>query len=286
MSNEIEIHPSYIQTIAQLEAIKRVSELGIEYWMARDVNMLLGYPTWREFEGVIERARNAMRTNGIDPSHQVVLTHKLMEVGGGAQKRGDDYFLTRGACRLIAMNGDPSKPEIAGAQAYFVVQTHRMEQQDSLGDDEKRLQLRQRVTSAFKVVSGVAQEAGVTGAKQPIFHDARYQGLYGMSRRDVMTKKGLKKDDNPFDYAGPLELSANEFQMNLAADVIQKEGIKGEYNVIAKNKAIAQDVRKTIKDSKGTLPENLPIAEPIRQVEKRVKAMKKKLLTKPQSSIS
>jgi DNA-damage-inducible protein D len=281
MPNEIETHPSYIQSISRLEAIKRVSEQGIEYWMARDINMLLGYPTWREFESVIERARSAMTANGIDPSHQVVLTHKLMEVGGGAQKRGDDYFLTRGACRLIAMNGDPSKPEIAGAQSYFVVQTHRMEQQDSLNDDEKRLQLRQRVTSAFKVVSGVAQEAGVTGSKQPIFHDARYQGLYGMSRRDVMTRKGLKKDDNPFDFAGPLELSANEFQMNLAADVIQKEGIKGEYNVIAKNKAIAQDVRKTIKDSKGTLPENLPIAEPIRQVEKRVKEMKKKLLTRP-----
>jgi DNA-damage-inducible protein D len=138
MVQEIEKHPSYIHTIDKLEAIKRQSAQGIDYWMARDINILLGYPTWREFEAVIERARNAMIANGVDPSHQVVLTHKLMEVGGGAQKRGDDYFLTRGACRLIAMNGDPSKPEIAGAQAYFVVQTHRMEQEDALSADEKR----------------------------------------------------------------------------------------------------------------------------------------------------
>jgi DNA-damage-inducible protein D len=275
LTNEIELHPSYTNTIAKLEKVKRQSAQGIDYWLARDINMLLGYPTWREFEAVIGRARDAMQTNGIDTSHHIVLTHKMMEVAGGAKVRGDDYFLTRPACRLIAMNGDPLKPEVAGAQAYFVVQSHRMEQQDSLSEDEKRLQLRERVTLAFKVVSGVAQDAGVSGSKQPFFHDARYQGLYGMSRREVMAKKGLKREDNPFDYAGPLELSANEFQMNLAADVIQKEGIKGEYNVITKNKEIARDVRKTIIDSKGTLPENLPIAEPIRQVEKRVKEMKK-----------
>ncbi|QKD15373.1 hypothetical protein [Mesorhizobium sp. NZP2077] len=216
-----------------------------------------------------------LTANGIDPSHQVVLTHKLMEVGGGAQKRGDDYFLTRGACRLIAMNGDPSKPEIAGAQAYFVVQTHRMEQEDALSADEKRLQLRERVKTAFRVVSGVAQGAGLSSKKQPLFHDARYQGLYGMSRRDVLAKKGLQQDDNPFDHAGPLELSANEFQMNVAADVIQKEGIKGEYNLISKDKAIAHDVRQTMRNSGATMPENLPTAEPIKDVAKRLRQHRK-----------
>lgn len=281
MAEEIEKHPSYIHTIDRLEAVKRQSAQGIAYWMARDINMLLGYPTWREFEAVIERARNAMSANGIDSSHQIVLTHKLMEVGGGARKQGDDYFLTRGACRLIAMNGDPQKPEIAGAQAYFLVQTHRMEQEDALSADEKRLKLRERVKTAFRVVSGVAQDAGVTSKKQPLFHDARYQGLYGMSRRDVMAKKGLKPDDNPFDRAGPLELSANEFQMNMAADVIKKEGVKGESQVIAKNKKIAQDVRNTMRASGATLPENLPVEEPIRQVERRVKTQRK-LISPPE----
>ena len=277
MADEIEFHPSYTNTISELEKVKKRSSQGVDFWMARDINMLLGYPTWREFEAVVGRARDAVQTNGIDVSHHIVLTHKMMEVAGGAKVRGDDYFLTRGACRLIAMNGDPAKPEIAGAQAYFVVQTHRMEQQDSLTEDEKRLQLRERVTSAFKVVSGVAKDAGVPSHKQPIFHDARYQGLYGMSRREAMAKKGLRQDDNPFDYAGPLELSANEFQMNMAADVIQKEGIRGEYKVIAKNKEIATGVRNTMKAQGATLPENLPVAEPIKHVERRVKERQKKL---------
>ncbi len=282
MPSEVEQHPSYMHTIERLEAVKRLSSQDIAYWMARDINMLLGYPNWREFEAVIERAKNSMAANGIDPSHQIELTHKLMEVGGGARTRSVDYFLSRAACRLIAMNGDPKKPEIAAAQAYFVVQTQRMEKQDALTEDEKRLELRERVKSAAKLVSGVAQEAGVSSRGQGPFHDARYQGLYGMNNRDVVAKKGLRPKSNLLDHAGPLELSANEFQMNMAADAIKKEGVKGEQNVIQKNRKIAQDVRDVMKQSGSTMPEDLPAAEPIKLVEKRLNQQKQ--LSKPRST--
>lgn len=280
MASEVELTSQYRHSIERLEAVKRISQSGVEFWMARDIHMILGYPTWREFEAVIERARSAMQANGINPSHQIVLTHKMMERGGGARKEGDDYFLSRGACRLIAMNGDPTKPEIAGAQSYFVVQTHRMEQTDALVADEKRLEARERVTVAFKHVSSTAKRAGVSNNKQALFHDARYQGLYTKSAREVKVQKGLKDADNLFDFAGPLELSANEFQMNMAADVIAKEGIRGEAQVIFKNKKIAQDVRNTMKMNGATMPENLPIAEPIKQVEKRVRERQKLLGSK------
>src|ERR1700749_964380 len=127
MAQELVENGDQKATMERLEELRRESENGREYWLAREIQEVLGYPTWREFEGVIDRARNAFLTNNVEPSHQLVPTHKLMGVGKGAQKTGTDYFLTRAACYLIAMNGDPSKPEIGAAQAYFAVQTRRAE---------------------------------------------------------------------------------------------------------------------------------------------------------------
>jgi DNA-damage-inducible protein D len=279
MTTGLEKTPQYQNTIERLEAIKRTSTLGQEYWMARDIHTILGYLTWDKFLPVIERAASSLEANGIEAPHHIAKTSKMMGLGNSAQREGLDFFLSRPACRLIAMNGDPSKPEIAAAQAYFVVQTHRMEEVDALTADERRLELRERVSTAFRAVSGVAKDAGVRNDRQALFHDARWQGLYGMSAKEVKTKKGLKPNDNLFDLAGPLELSANEFQMNMAADVIKKEGVHGEYTAISKNKKIAQDVRGLMQKSGVTTPEKLPLEEPIKNVKKRLEKQKK--LSKP-----
>lgn len=267
--------PLYRQTIDRLENLKHIGQSGQEYWMAREIHESLGYPVWDKFEPVIDRTVDSLRGNGLEPSHHIAQTSKMMGLGKGAQREGVDFFLSRPACRLMAMNGDPSKPEIAAAQAYFVVQTHRMEQQDALSADEKRLHARDKVKVAFKTVSGVAAEAGVPNQKQPLFHDARSQGLYGMSNREVKARKGLKEADNLFEFAGAYELSANEFQMNMAADVIQKENITGADRVIRKNRIIAEDVRKLMIESGATLLENLPVEEPLKEVRKRVAAKQK-----------
>lgn len=284
MGAEIEQLPAYRSTIQRLEELKKLGSNGQEYWMARDIYHTLGYGSWHGFEAVIERARSAILQTGGNPSHHLKETSKLMGVGGGAKKRGDDYFLSRAGCRLIAMNGDPSKPEIAAAQAYFVVQTHRMEQHDALAADEKRLSLREKVSAAFKAVSGVAKDAGVRSHRQALFHDARYQGLYGMSGRDVKARKGLRQEDNTFDFAGRLELSAHEFQMNTAAEAIKKEGITGEERVIRTNKKIAEDVRRVMEQSGAPMPEDLPIEEPIKEVKKRVTQQKRQALAGPTDS--
>lgn len=105
-----------------------------------------------------------------------------------------------------------------------------------------------------------------------------------MGAREVKNRKGLSQKDNLFDHAGPLELSANDFQMNLAADVIAREDIQGEQRVIAKNKEIGETVRKSMKDSRATLPENLPLAGPIKDAKKRVREQKKIAGAIPHSS--
>jgi len=267
--------PEYKRTIDALEASKRVTEGGVEFWYARDIYPILGYETLRFFIPVIDRAARSLEALGHNPLHHMVETHRVMEHGKGSKQEAKDYFLSRAACRLIAMNGDTTKPEVAGAQAYFVVQADRMEQ---IERDTKRVELRDKTTKAFKHVSDVAHKAGLPGKNQWQFHNARYDGLYGGgTAKSVKLKKGLKPTDNLFDHIGPLELSANEFQMNMAADVIQKENIQGIVPLIAKNRAIAQDVRKTMKANGVTMPEDLPIEEPIKNVKRRLKGQTKKI---------
>ena len=274
MAPELPSDPKYHDTMARLESLRRVSRSGTEYWSAREIQKVLGYSEWRSFNGVVDRARSSMEANGILPSHHIVEATKMMEVGKGAMRQNRDFFLSRAACYLIAMNGEPSKPEIAAAQAYFTLQT-RAREVESNAKDEKRLELREKVKKSFKAVSGVAKQAGVANSKQPIFHDARYRGLYGMSAREMKSAKGLNFNDNPFDRMGALELSANDFQMNLAKETIYEEGIRGESRVIRKNEEVAKKVRKTMIDSGSRPPEELPLAEPIKNVAKRLKSRKK-----------
>lgn len=274
MAPELPADPRYHDTMTRLESLRRVSGSGSEYWFAREIQPILGYSDWRNFNSAMDKAQASMLSNEIVPSHHIVETTRMMEIGKGAMREVRDFFLSRAACYLIAMNGDPSKPEIAAAQAYFAVQTRAREIESGAVEDEKRLELREKVKESFKAVSGAAKHAGVTNAKQPVFHDARYKGLYGMSARDMKSSKGLKPKDNPFDHMGALELSANDFQMNLAAETIDKEEIRGEGRAIRKNEEVARKVRQTMIDSGSRPPEELPLAEPIGNVKKRLKSRK------------
>jgi DNA-damage-inducible protein D len=275
MSGELVELPEYSATMDRLEAAKYTGSDGVEYWRAREIQTILGYMGWRDFEGVLDRARDALTKNGIEPSHHFAPTHKMVELGSASLRQVVDYYLSRAACYLIAMNGVPSKPEIAAAQAYFAIQTRRMEVQDALSADEKRLSLREKVKQSHKLVSKAAQDAGVRSKMQGVFHDARFQGLYGMSLKDLKVVRNIGPTEQILDRAGPLELSANDFQMNLAANVIRKENIRGEQSAINRNKQVAAHVRQTIKQSGGTMPEDLPLEPPIKEIEKRVRGKKK-----------
>lgn len=277
---ELPNSPEYRSTMDRLEEVRRTAENGSEYWLAREIQSIFGYEAWARFTPVIDRAVASMKANNVDPSHHVAQTSNLMEVGKGAKRVTEDFFLSRAACYLIAMNGDTTKPQIAASQAYFAAATRSKEIADNLSQDEKRLELREKITQSLKVVSSVAKSAGVANQRQAIFHDSRYQGLYGMSGQDVKGRKGIAAKENLFDRMGALELSANDFQMNLAAETIRAEKISGEANAIRKNKEVAEKVRKTMIESGSRPPERLPAAEPIKEVVKRVK-QRAKAIGKP-----
>lgn len=259
-------------TMEKLESAKRVTDDGIDFWFARDLQQILGYDTWEGFQAVIRRAEDALRASNIEPSHQIRQRTKLVGRGSGpGTQAATDYFLSRGASYLIALNGDPSKVEVAAAQLYFATQTRRSELADQEAADAKRLSGRERVTVAVKRINDVAKDVGVE--RFGLFHDARWQGMYNASVKEIERRKGVPEGERLLDRAGPLELSAHEFQMNLAREKILQDGISGETRAIATNRAVAENVRQTMINHVGHGPESLPLEpEPIKVVRKRVTA--------------
>ena len=259
-----------------LELSRQITENDTEYWRGRQLQSILGYDSWESFERVIERAQEACLSVGEAIGDHFLEATEKVEIGSGATRERRDFVLSRYACYLIAMNGDPRKVEIATAQTYFAIQTRRMELEDENSEDRERLRLRTKVSESHKRVSSAAKDAGVRSSMQGVFHDARLKGLYGMSLADVKRTKGLAEKDHLFDRAGPLELSANDFQMNLAADVLQGEKVRGEQKAIDTNLAVAKRVRRTIIESGARTPENLPLAdEPIAAIKKRLSPPRK-----------
>ncbi|MDP3029264.1 MAG: DNA damage-inducible protein D [Deltaproteobacteria bacterium] len=260
------------------EDLKKVNEYGAEYWSAREIQPLLGYTQWRRFEDAINRALTSCKQSGNEPSHHFAGAGKPIEGGKGAVQTVNDYHLSRFACYLIAQNGDPRKPEIANAQKYFAIQARRQEISDAVAADMERLELRKQTSEEFKALSGAARDAGVHDRMFGVFHDAGYKGMYGGLGRDAIKKqKRIPEKENLMDRMDTTELAANQFRMTQTRDKLARERIKDQQTAIRTHENVGREVREAIKRIGGTPPEQLPPAEHIKQVEKRVKIAAPKL---------
>jgi len=264
------------------DKIKRVTEYGAEYWLARDLMGLLGYDTWRRFEDAIQRAMESCNTAGGDASQEFLpAPAKTLEVGG---RPGKDYILSRYACYLIAQNGDPSKEEIARAQMYFVLQTRKQEVQEIALEDRKRVMLREEMKKHNTDLASAAREAGVIEPYDyAIFQNFGYQGLYGgLGMKEIHQKKKLKKSQKILDHMGSEELAANLFRATQAEAKLRRENTKNRGRANDVHKEVGTMVRKTIREIGGTMPENLPAADGIGKVVTRLKKNEvAKKLSKP-----
>jgi DNA-damage-inducible protein D len=260
------------------ERLKKSNAHGAEYWSARDLQPLLGYSQWRRFEQAIERAISSCQTSGNPPQNHFAGAGKMVNLGSGSARPIEDYHLSRFACYLIAQNGDPRKPEIASAQKYFAIQTRRQELNDQAVADQERLELRKQASEEFKALSGAAQDAGVQSRMFGVFHDAGYKGLYGGLGRDaIKQRKAIPDKDNLLDRMNATELAANQFRMTQTRDKLERDRIQGQAQAIQTHAQVGREVREAIQRIGGTPPENIPPAEHIKEVEKRLKSVTPKL---------
>ncbi len=263
---------------SSFEALRRINDHGAEYWSARDLQALLGYSQWRRFEDAIKRAMTSSDQSGNPADHHFAGAGKMVELGSGSVRSLDDFHLSRFACYLIAQNGDPRKPEIAQAQKYFAIQTRRQEMSDQLAADVERLELRKQTSEEFKALSGAAQQAGVQSRMFGVFHDAGYKGLYGGLGNDaIKTRKQIPAKEQLMDRMNATELAANQFRMTQTRDKLAREGVRNQAQAIQTHEKVGKEVRDAIKRIGGTLPESIPPAEHIKEVEKRLKSATPKL---------
>lgn len=262
------------------EDIKHVDADGNEFWYARELQPVLEYTEWRNFEKVIKKAKVACRNAGSLEKDHFVDVNKIVEAGA-TRKPINDIMLTRYACYLIVQNGDPSKEIIALGQSYFAVKTRQqelIENYDSLSEEQKRLSIRSQMVEHNKSLVEAAHNAGIIDSKDyAIFQNKGYQGLYGgLGAKQIQERKGLKKNEGILDHMGSTELAANLFRATQTGEKLRRENIKGKEKANDAHYEVGKKVRQTIKELGGTMPENLPTPEKsIKQIERQQKKLLK-----------
>ena len=264
------------------ESIKHVNEYGEEYWLARELQPVLEYAQWRRFSDAIERAKLACKNSGFAVEDHFADVGKMVDIGSGAERQIDDVMLSRYACYLIVMNGDPRKEVIAIGQSYFAVKTRQQELIDNyeqMSEDQKRLAIRNEMIAHNKSLAEAAQMAGIADQREyAIFQNKGYQGLYGgLGAKEIHARKGLKKSQKILDHMGSTELAANLFRATQTDEKLRRENIQGKQAAYDTHYKVGKKVRQTIQELGGTMPEDLPTPEKsVKQIEREVERKKLK----------
>jgi len=249
---------------------------GVEYWLARELCILLGYTKWDKFQNVIEKARTACRNSGINELDHFLHVGKMVGIGSGAERDIGDVMLTRYACYLITQNGDPSKDEIAFAQSYFAVQTRKQELIEERIEILNRLQLREQLRTSEKRLSQNIYERGVDDEGFARIRSKGDAALFGGSNTAAMKKKYGVKSGALADHLPPVTVAAKNLATEMTNLNVEEKDLHGETPITSEHIQNNKSVRKMLGE-RDIIPENLPPAEDIKKVERRVKSDEKKL---------
>lgn len=270
-----------IQTIAKYQNIFEQyahKQDNVEYWLARELQELLGYSNWQNFAKVIEKAVIACTNSEQNENDHFIGVNKKVEMPKGGEKEIDDIMLTRYACYLIAQNGDPKKEPIAFAMSYFALQTRKQELLEKRINESERVRARQKLTETEKELSGILYERGVDNKGFGRIRSKGDQVLFGGYNTNKMKFKLSIPSNRPLaDFLPTITIKAKDFANELTNFNVQKENMKGEPKITAEHLKNNKGVRELLL-KRGIKPEKLEAEEDIKKVERRLKSEDKKLL--------
>lgn len=251
---------------------------GIECWSARELQTILGYAKWENFSKVIEKAKMACESSGVEVFHHFPDIRKMIDLGKGAQREIEDVALTRYACYLVAQNGDAAKSEVAFAQTYFAVQTRKQEIIEQRLLDVARVSAREKLSKSEKKLSGIIYERGVDDKGFAIIRSKGDQALFGGNTTNDMKRKLAIPETRPLaDFLPTLTIKAKDFATELTGHNVTEKDLKGEGAISKEHIDNNLAVRKMLIE-RGVKPEQLPASEDLKKVQRRLQGDEKKVI--------
>ncbi|MCY4131515.1 MAG: DNA damage-inducible protein D [Nitrospira sp.] len=264
------------------ESYARQTENGVEFWLARDLQCLLGYTDWRNFLQVLNRAKVACEVSEHRIIDHFVDANKMVSLGSGSQREVPDMMLTRYACYLIAQNGDPRKEEIAFAQTYFAVQTRKLEIIQKRILEAERISARRKLASTEKELSGVIYEQTGSDRNFGMIRSKGDKALFGYTTEQMKNKWKVPKNRALADFAPTIVLKAKDFATEITIFNAKANQMQTEQEISGEHITNNESVRNTLIE-RGIRPEDLPPSEDVKKVERQLQADEKKGLKNPKS---
>ena len=250
---------------------------AIECWRARELQELLGYRLWQNFFNVINKAKAACENVGPQVSDHFIDANQMVRLGSGTDRSVDDVILTRHACYLVAQNGDSRKPQIAFAQTYFAVQTRRMELVEQRLLEVERVKARAKLQETESKLSGILFERGVNDQTFAVIRSKGDQALFRLSTSMMKNRLGVPQSRPLADFLPTISIKAKDFAAEMTSVNVQTKDLQGEESISQEHVDNNTAVRKMLTE-RGIVPEDLPPAEDVKKVERRLASEEKKML--------